>query len=248
MLARIGPLAAALAVLAAIGCGGGDGYGDGGRSTLPRGDERVELDPADFTTRIDNPYWPMTPGSRWVYRETDPDGTEKRVEVTVTHRTKRVARVRARVVHDVVTQGGALVENTHDWYAQDRAGNVWYLGESTREYENRKVASTEGSWEAGVDGAQAGVVMPAEPRVGMSYRQEQYAGQAEDRARILSLDEQAEVPFGRFRRVLMTKDYTPLEPAVLEHKLYARGVGPVLVLSLSGGGGREELIRFHSPR
>jgi hypothetical protein len=208
----------------------------------------VELDPADFTTRIDNPYWPMAPGSRWVYRETDPDGTEKRVEVAVTHRTKRVAGVRARVVHDVVTQGGALVENTYDWYAQDRAGNVWYLGESTREYENGKVASTEGSWEAGVDGAQAGVVMPAEPRVGMSYRQEQYAGHAEDRARILSLDEQVEVPFGRFRRVLMTKDYTPLEPAVLEHKLYARNVGPVLVLSLSGGGGREELITFHSPR
>ena len=248
MVARVGPLTVALVVLAAIGCGGGDGHGDGGRSAVPRGDERVELDPADFTTRIDNPYWPMTPGSRWVYRETDPDGTQKRVEVTVTHRTKRVAGVRARVVHDVVTRGGALVENTYDWYAQDRAGNVWYLGERTREYENGNLASTEGSWEAGVDGAQAGVVMPAEPRVGMSYRQEQYAGHAEDRARILSLDEQVEVPFGRFRRVLMTKDYTPLEPAVLEHKLYARGVGPVLVLSLSGGGGGEELIRFHSPR
>jgi hypothetical protein len=248
MLPLVGPLTVALIVLAAIGCGGGDGDGDGGRSAVPRGDERVELDPADFTTRIDNPYWPMAPGSGWVYRETDPDGTEKRVEVTVTHRTKRVAGARARVVHDVVTQGGALVENTYDWYAQDRAGNVWYLGESTREYENGKVASTAGSWEAGVDGAQAGIVMPAEPRVGMSYRQEQYAGHAEDRARILSLDKKVEVPFGRFRRVLMTKDYTPLEPAVLEHKLYARGVGPVLVLSLSGGGGREELIRFDSPR
>ncbi len=90
--------------------------------------------------------------------------------------------------------------------------------------------------------------MPAAQRVGMSYWQEQYAGHAEDRARILSLDEQAEVPFGRFRRVLMTKDYTPLAPAVLEHKLYARGVGPEMVLSLSGGGGSEELIRFHSPR
>src|SRR3712207_3345602 len=225
MLPLVGPLTVALVVLAAIGCGGGDGDGDGGPSALPRGDERVELDPAEFTTRIGNPYWPMAPGSRWVHRETDPDGTEKRVEVTVTHRTKRVAGARARVVHDVVTRGGALVENTYDWYAQDRAGNVWYLGERTREYENGKVASKEGSWEAGVDGAQAGVVMPAEPRVGMSYRQEQYAGHAEDRARILSLDEQVEVPFGRFRRVLMTKDYTPLEPAVLEHKLYARGVG-----------------------
>jgi hypothetical protein len=248
MRVGVGPLAVALAVLAAAGCGGGDKDADGGRSALPRGGERVDLDPANFTTRIDNPYWPMAPGSRWVYRETDPNGPEQRVEVTVTHRTKRVAGVEARVVHDVVTRRGAVVENTYDWYAQDRAGNVWYLGESTREYVNGKVASTAGSWEAGVDGAQAGVVMPADPRVGMSYRQEQYAGHAEDRARILSLDEQAEVPFGRFRGVLMTKDYTPLEPDVLEHKFYARGVGPVLVLSLSGGGGREELIRFHSPR
>ena len=245
MLPLVGPLTVALVVLAAIGCGGGDGDGDGGPSALPRGDERVELDPAEFTTRIGNPYWPMAPGSRWVYRETDPDGTEKRVEVTVTHRTKRVAGVRARVVHDVVTQGGALVENTYDWYAQDRAGNVWYLGERTREYANGKVASTEGSWEAGVDGAQAGVVMPAEPRVGMSYRQEQYAGRAEDRARILSLDEQAEVPFGRFRGLLKTEDYTPLEPRNREHKYYAKGIGPVLRTPVGGGsGGREELVRF----
>jgi hypothetical protein len=248
MHAGVGPLAVALAVLAAIGCGGGDKEGDGGRSALPRGAERVNLDPAEFTTAIDNPYWPMAPGSTWVYRETDRNGTEQRVEVTVTDRVRRVDGVKARVVHDVVTQRGALVENTYDWYAQDRAGNVWYLGESTREYENSKVVSTEGSWAAGVDGAQAGVVMPADPRVGMSYRQEQYAGHAEDRARILSLDEQAEVPFGRFRRVLMTKDYTPLEPRVLEHKLYARGVGPVLVVALSGGGGSEELIRFTSGR
>jgi hypothetical protein len=244
MRAGIGSLAVALVVLAASGCGGGDEDAGGGRSTLPRGTERVNLKSEDLTTKIDNPYWPMAPGSRWVYRETDPDGTAQRVEVTVTHRTKLVAGVKARVVHDVVTRRGALVENTYDWYAQDRAGNVWYLGESTREYENGEVVSIDGSWEAGVDGAQAGVVMPADPRVGMSYRQEQYAGHAEDRARVLSLDEQAEVPFGRFRPVLMTKDYTPLEPEVLEHKLYARGVGPVMVLSLSGGGGSEELVSF----
>jgi hypothetical protein len=234
---RIGSLAVAL-VLLATGVAGAKSS-DGGP---------VRLDPADFTTRIDNPYWPMKPGSRWVYRETDADGTKQRVEVTVTHRTKRVAGVKARVVHDVVTQGGALVENTYDWYAQDRAGNVWYLGEKTRDYENGKVVSTKGSWEAGVDGARAGITMPARPRVGMSYRQEHYPGHAEDRARILSLDEQAEVPFGHFRNLLMTKDFTPLEPKVLEHKLYAKGVGPVLVLSLSGGGGNEQLIRFNAPR
>jgi hypothetical protein len=245
---RIGSLAVALVLLTAVACGAGGRDGDGGRSDLPRGGEPVRLDPADFTTKIDNPYWPMAPGSKWVYRETDAEGKKQRVEVTVTHRTKPVAGVKARVVHDVVTQGGALVEDTYDWYAQDRAGNVWYLGENTRDYENGKVVSTKGSWEAGVDGAQAGVAMPAHPRVGMSYRLEHYAGHAEDRARILSLNEQAQVPFGHFRHVLMTKDFTPLEPKVLEHKLYAKGVGPVMVLSLSGGGGSEQLISFHDAR
>jgi hypothetical protein len=186
----------------------------------------------------------MIPGSRWVYRESDADGAELRVEVTVTERTKRILGIDATVVHDVVTEDGELVEVTYDWYAQDTAGNVWYLGEATKEYENGKVVTTAGSWEAGIDGAQAGVVMPAEPRVGLAYRQEHYAGEAEDRGRVLSLDERAEVPFGSFDGVLMTRDWTPLEPDVLEHKFYARGVGPVLALGLSGGGGREELVAF----
>jgi hypothetical protein len=121
---------------------------------LPRGTEPVELDPADFTIRIDNPYWPMKPGSRWVYRERDSEGNEQRVVVTVTRETKRIMGIEARVVHDVVTENGRLKEDTYDWYAQDERGNVWYLGEDTKEYENGKVSSTEGSWEAGVDGAQ----------------------------------------------------------------------------------------------
>ena len=211
---------------------------------LPRGSEPVRLDPAEFTTKIDNPYWPMAPGSRWVYRETDEQGNRQRVEVTVTRRTKVIAGVRARVVHDLVTEDGRRVEDTFDWYAQDTAGNVWYLGEDTKEYEHGKVVSTRGSWEAGVDGAQAGVIMPARPRVGMRYRQEYAAGEAQDAARVLSVDEQAEVPFGHFTGVLMTKDFTPLEPKVLEYKLYARNVGPVLVLAVSGGGGTEELVRY----
>ena len=186
----------------------------------------------------------MSPGRRWVYRETDEQGSEQRIEVTVTDRTKEIAGVRARVVHDVVTRGGRLVEDTYDWYAQDRAGNVWYLGEDTKEYENGKVVTTKGSWEAGVDGAQAGVIVPARPGVGMSYRQEYYAGEAEDAARVLSVDEQAEVPFGHFTGALLTRDHTPLQPRILEYKLYARRVGPVLVLGVSGGGGREELVRL----
>ena len=206
--------------------------------------EPVKLDPADFLVNIDNPYWPMSPGSRWVYRETD-EGTEKRVEVTVTDRTKKIANgVEARVVHDVVTEDGELVEVTDDWYAQDKAGNVWYLGEDTAEYENGKVTTRSGSFEAGVDGAQAGIIMPANPRDGMAYRQEYYKGEAEDRAEVLSTEEQVEVPFGYFEGALMTKDLVPLEPKVSEYKLYARDVGPVLTVKTSGGSGREELVSY----
>jgi hypothetical protein len=214
---------------------------------LPHGSERVRLDPGDFTTRITNPWWPMRPGARWVYRETAPDGTNHKVVVTVLERTKLIANgVRARVVHDVVTEDGEPVEVTNDWYAQDRCGNVWYLGEATTEYENGKPVSTSGSFEAGVDGAQAGVVVPARPKPGMRYRQEYLKGEAEDRAEIVSLREQVEVPYGHFGsgRVLMTRDLNPLEPKVLEFKFYALGIGPVLAVGVSGGADREELVRY----
>jgi hypothetical protein len=194
---------------------------------------------------IDNPYLPLRPGSRWVYRETQTDGTVQRVVVKVTHRTRLIANgVTARVVRDTVTEDGQLVEDTFDWYAQDRRGNVWYLGEDTKEYENGKVVSTAGSWEAGVDGARAGIVMLARPRAGVTYKQENRPGSAEDTARVLSVDDQAEVPAGHFRRVVLTKDWNPLDPKVLEYKLYARGVGLVMAIGVSGGGDREELVSF----
>jgi hypothetical protein len=203
------------------------------------------VDPANFTTRIDNPYWPMRQGSRWIYRETDSEGARQRVVVTVTRRTKLIANgVRARVVRDVVTAKGVPVEVTNDYYAQDRAGNIWYLGEATTEYENGKPTSTAGSFEAGVDGAQAGIIMPARPHVGQTYREEFYKGHAEDKARIVSLREQAEVPFGHFTHVLMTRNINPLEPKSVEFKFYARGVGPVLAVAVSGGSDREELVRY----
>jgi hypothetical protein len=226
---------AAAGLLLLAGCGSDS-------NSLPQGSEPANLDAGDFVDRIDNPYWPMAQGSKWVYRE---DG--QRVEVTVTDQTKEILGIRATVVHDVVTEDGEIVEDTHDWYAQDADGNVWYLGEDTKEFEDGKVKSTEGSWEAGVDGAEAGILLPGEPEVGMTYRQEYYEGEAEDAGEILSLDEWVEVPSGRYRNVLMTKDYTPLEPQVLEHKFYAKGVGPVLVVAISGGSGREELLRF-TPR
>lgn len=212
---------------------------------LPRGAERVLLDPADFTTRITNPYWPMAPGARWVYRETEPDGTRLKVVITVTNRTRLIANgVIAREVRDTVTDNGALVEDTLDWYAQDRAGNVWYLGERTTEYVDGKPFSSEGSFEAGVDGAQAGIAMPARPTPGLSYRQEYYAGHAEDAASVLRLGEQAEVPAGHYTAVVVTRDVNPLKAKNVEYKFYARGVGPVLALGVSGGSGREELVSF----
>jgi hypothetical protein len=211
---------------------------------LPQGGEPVRLDPADFTTEIDNPYWPMTPGSRWVYTDAEGRGRPGRVEITVTARTRMVAGIRARVIHDVATRGGELVEETFDWFAQDRAGNIWYLGEATREYSNGRPGSTGGSWEAGVDGAQAGIAVPARPAVGLEYRQEYRKGEAEDAARVLGVDEQVQAPFGHFAGALLTKDFTPLEPQAVEYKLYAKGVGLVLALGISGGPSREALVHY----
>jgi len=230
--------------LAAPGCGGDsdDAAGDGAPA-LPQGSEPVELDASRFTTDIDNSYWPMVPGTQWTYRELDTDGTELAVIVTVTDQTKEIANgITARVVRDTVMDAAELVEDTFDWYAQDDEGNVWYLGEDTAEFENGEIVSTEGSFEAGVDGALPGIAVPAHPVPGMRYRQEYYAGQAEDAGEVLSTAEQVEVPYGMFSDALLTRDTNPLEPAVAEFKFYAKDVGPVLTLDVSGGGGREELL------
>jgi hypothetical protein len=212
---------------------------------IPQGHEHVALDPADFSTKIDNPYWPMRPGTRWIARESEPGGPFHRIAVTVTRRTKTLANgVTARAVHDQDTVHGRTVEDTYDWYAQDRAGNLWYLSEQTTEYEHGRPASTAGSFEAGVDGAEGGVIVPAHPRRGMRYRQEEYRGHAEDRAAIVSLREQVTVPAGHYRRVLMTRETNPLEARNVEFKFLARGVGPVLAVATSGGADREELVRM----
>jgi hypothetical protein len=240
-------LAMPVIVLMLASCSGASGTATTGASApaLPVGDEPVDLDPADFTTDIDNRYWPMAPGSRWTYREIDEEGNEVTVVVTVSSETKDIANgVTARVVRDTVTQDGELIEDTFDWYAQDADGNIWYLGEETAEFEDGEVSSTAGSFEAGVDAALPGIIMPADPRDGMRYRQEYYEGEAEDNGEILSTEEQAEVAFGHFENVLLTKDTITIEPDVLEYKLYAPDVGPVLVFGVSGGGGREELVEF----
>jgi hypothetical protein len=210
---------------------------------LPVGDEPVDLDPAAFTVDIDNKYWPMEPGTRWSWREVDEEGNELQVMVTVSTESKKVANgITARIVRDTVTQDGEVIEDTFDWYAQDAGGTIWYLGEDTAEFEDGEISSRAGSFEAGVDGALPGVIMPGDPVEGMRYRQEYYRGEAEDNGEILSIDEQVEVGYGHFENAVLTKDTIAIEPDVQEYKLYAPGVGPVLVLGVSGGAGREELV------
>ena len=265
--------AAAAALAATVAAAGLIACGDSGESTasassttesatstttstassteLPQGSEPVDLDPDEFTIDIDNPYFPMAPGNTWTYRETDTQGTEEKVVVVVTDRTKMIANgVEARVVRDTVTENGEPVEVTDDWYAQDSVGNIWYLGEKTAEYENGKVSSTAGSFEAGVDGAQAGIAIPANPEPGMSYRQEYLKGEAEDEGAVITVgEEQVEVPFGYFNEdVLMTRDLVPTEPKVQELKFYAPGVGPLLSVHTDGAGGRGELVDFTAGR
>jgi hypothetical protein len=215
-------------------------------SGLPKGDEPVHLDPADFSANIDNRTWPMTVGSRWVYRVVDSsDGSVKREVITVTRRTKMIADgIEARVVSDIVTDHGKPVEVTEDWYAQDKRGNVWYFGEDTVEYVHGRPVDN-GSWEAGVGGNMPGVALPAKAKVGLTYREEYSKGVAEDQSRVLALDEQAEVPAGHFKPVLMTEDFSPIERKVSELKFYARGSGQaVLAVDVSGGTEREELVKY----
>jgi hypothetical protein len=242
MRTRITAALAAAGLLAA--CGSEDNTKP---AALPQGSEPVKLDPAKFTTNIDNPYWPMKPGSRWVYAENDSKGTKEKAVVTVTNKTKKIANgITARVITDVVSENGVPVEITKDWYAQDDEGNVWYLGEFVSNYEKGKLVDHAGSFEAGVDGAQPGIAMPANPRPGLSYRQEYYKGKAEDKGAVITVgQEQVEVPAGRFaKNVLMTRDLVPTEPKVQELKFYAPGIGPVLSLHTDGPGGRAALVKY----
>jgi hypothetical protein len=252
VVAAAGPVAA--------GCGGDDGGDRASTGPTPTGTPSTAVpvvdpgdggrydptvDPADFVEGVDHPFLPLPPGSRWVYEGSEGGETE-RVEVVVTGDRREVMGIPVVVVRDTVTVDGELAEDTFDWFAQDREGNVWYMGEDSTEYEDGEPASSEGSWEAGVDGALPGIVMPADPQVGDAFRQELYPGEAEDMAEILAVDSTARVPFGRFDELLVTEDWNPLEPEVVEEKSYARGIGLVLEVHTAGGEGRVELIE-HTP-
>jgi hypothetical protein len=174
------------------------------------------------------------------------EGGDERVEVTVTDQTREIAGVTATVVTDQVFANGELIEDTVDWYAADNAGNVWYLGEETAEYENGEVVTTAGSWEAGVDGALPGIIMLADPRVDDAYRQEFYAGEAEDVAQVFALGESVTVPAGSWEGILVTEDWSLLDPDVHERKWYAEGIGVVFEEIIAGGGGALSLVEIGS--
>ncbi|HEY9229571.1 MAG TPA: hypothetical protein VIP11_23175 [Gemmatimonadaceae bacterium] len=190
---------------------------------------------------VDNPLFPLKPGTLYVFEIRDGDSVLADT-VRVLHETRRIAGVTATVVHDRVSRRGAIVEDTFDWYAQDTLGNVWYLGEDTKEFRNGKLVSTLGSWRAGVAGARAGIIMKAKPRVGDTYRQEFREGVAEDIGRVVALNDSVIVRAGRFMNCVSTDDWSPLEPSVRERKTYCPGVGVVREYVINGGSERSELV------
>ncbi len=215
----------------------------GGQAPTATEEYAPVINPADFVAVVDNPYWPLTPGTTYIFEGTTEEGLE-RIEVNVTHETREVMGVTCIVVRDRVWLDGELVEDTLDWYAQDNDGNVWYFGEEVKNYEGGTLVDTAGSWEAGVDGALPGVVMWAEPAVGQIYRQEYYQGEAEDMGEVLRLGESVSVIYGAFDNVLVTREWTPLESGVAEEKYYAPGIGLVLEVVVEGGSGQIELVEI----
>jgi uncharacterized protein YuzE len=205
--------------------------------------EPPAFDPCNFSNEeiIDNPYLTFTPGTTFTYESETEEGTEEDI-VVVTNETKEILGITARVVRDTVYLDGELIEDTFDWFAQDKEGNVWYLGEDTKEYENGEVVSTEGSWEAGVDGARAGHIMLAAPQVGDTYRQEWYPEHAEDVAEVISLNESVTVPFGSFTNCLQTREFSTLDPELNEYKYYCTDVGGVTLEQVIDSGETVELI------
>jgi hypothetical protein len=185
-----------------------------------------KIDPANFANTIDNRYLPYKPGTTFHYegvRGTTPQTDDE----VVLHRTKRILGVRSTVVRDTVSEHGRAVERTDDWYAQDKQGNVWYMGEDSFELRNGHFVKASDSWKSGVNGAEPGIIMPAHPRPGDAYRQEYYPpGKALDEARVLRLSGTLTVPYGAFTKLLVTSERSPLEPQT-EQKYYAPGVGEI---------------------
>lgn len=190
----------------------------------PQGIYNPRINPKDFVSKTSNKYLTFTPGKKFVYEGKTKEGTE-RTEVYVTNEKKKVMGVDTIVVWDKVWLNDELIEDTKDWYAQDKYGNVWYFGEDSKEIVDGKVVSTMGSWEAGIDNAKPGIIMKANHKVGDIYRQEYYEGKAEDMAEIISLDAKVKVKYGSFSNCLQTRDWNPLEPSNDEYKYYCPEIG-----------------------
>jgi hypothetical protein len=202
-----------------------------------------QIDPAHFVATVDNQYFPLVPGTVFEYMVQE---SGEHVVVTVTSDTKVILGVTCVVVHDVADIGGTVIEDTYDWYAQDDQGNVWYMGEDTTAYDGA-MTNKEGSWEGGVAGAKPGIVMEGTPQVGDVYRQEYYPGEAEDQGEVLGLNESITVPFGTFTGCVKTKDFSELEPEVVENKWYCPGLGQVAAIAVMGAPEHEELIAVATP-
>lgn len=239
-----------LALLGAIvGCSSGPPTESSEEATSTP-DEAVyapKIVPADFATGVNNPFWPLAPGAKWIYEGKTEDGLEH-IEITVLDEPRVVMGVTCVTVRDTVKVDGVMVEDTLDWYAQDKDGNVWYFGEEVKNYEDSKLVDTVGSWEGGVDGALPGVTMWADPQPGAPYRQEYYAGEAEDWAKVVAVDATANVAFGSYTEVVITEEWTPLEPDLRERKYYAKGIGLVLEDALSPAKAKIELVSYEPPK
>ena len=202
------------------------------------------LHPSDFVGRVDNPWFPLKPGSRWFYRGVE-GKTHEGNRVHVKHRRKTILGVQTTIVHDVVLKHGKPREVTDDWYAQDRRGNVWYFGENTKELDRHgHVISREGSFQAGKNGARPGVLFPGHPKRGQTARQEYFKGHAEDHFKILDVSARVKSPYVSSRHAVRTKEWTPLEPGIVENKYYVRGVGPVKAKTVKGPRERSMLVHF----
>jgi hypothetical protein len=241
--------ALAIAVLGILALTGPAASGTGSSAQSPRpprwalhGKYAPSIDPANFVTTIDNRYFPLKPGTGFHYRGVK-DAVVQTDDMIVTHQVKNVLGVRCTVVRDTVSEHGKPLERTFDWYAQDRDGNVWYMGEDARELKNGRFVRASDSWQAGVNGAQPGVIMPAHPRPKQVYRQEYYPpGGALDQARVLGTVAMIDVPMGSFKRPLATIEWSPVEPQ-FEKKYYVAGVGEVMEQVVQGGHEQFELVK-----
>ena len=251
-------LGLALAALVAAACGGGS---SGATSTTAsstaalssasslapiHGTYAPKIDPSNFVTAIDNPYFPLKPGTTFLYKGVHENGkTPQTDQMVVTHQTKVILGVTSVVVRDTVSSHGKPIERTFDWYAQDKYGNVWYMGEDTREVRHGRFVKMSDSWQGGVNGAEPGIIMPGNPRPGDEYRQEYCPGHALDQAEVLGRGGPIEVPNGSYPNTLLTVETSPtIDPGVAEDKYYVAGLGDVKEQTVSGNHEEIELVRI----